>query len=140
MINTGSSDNVSPIISSSGEKRSWNSDEIRSSGTVTSKLSEILPALSAIFLNLATTFDADITSVAVISPVSLSLIAFMIKGASSAARLESTVKSAGSSSGKGIRSSSGRVRASRSGLPAIAAYCLSGEHENNITGSISTST
>ena len=51
-------------------------------GTETSKLMDTYPALSATFLNLAVTLEALMTSVATISPVSVSLMAFIIIGSS----------------------------------------------------------
>ena len=72
-------------------------------GTVISKLMVTKPARSATFLNLAVTFEALITSVATISPVSESLIAFMIMGPSERVlRILST--STGLSSSAGLSS------------------------------------
>ena len=61
---------------------SCHSESDIAAGTLTSKLMETYPALSATFLKRAVTLEAFMTSVAIISPVSVSFMAFMIIGSS----------------------------------------------------------
>ena len=77
-----SSETVSSCIAMKGSIFSCHSESDIAAGTLTSKLMETYPALSATFLKRAVTLEAFMTSVATISPVSVSFMAFMIIGSS----------------------------------------------------------
>ena len=103
-MNTGSRPSVSSWTAMKGSIFNCHLESANAAGTVTSKLMETYPALSATFLKRAVTLDAEMTSVATISPVSASFIAFMINGSSARVPLILSIWTSSGSSSRGSSS------------------------------------
>ena len=96
---SGSRARVSSCIAIKGLIFNCHLESAISAGTVTSKEIDTYPALSATFLKRAVTLEALMTSVATISPVSESRIAFIINGPSDKVPLMLSISTPLSSSG-----------------------------------------
>ena len=110
----------------SGKSLSCHLEATKDDGTETSNSTVTFPDLSATLRNLATTFDAPITSVATISPVPRSFTAFMMRGPPSFSGVSSSFRISGTSSS----STNGGMETSTSvSVRLILASCLDEVHE-----------